>query len=31
MATAKESLELSKEAKSSDYVLLNEKLMKTLK
>ena len=31
MATAKQSLELSKEAKSSDYVLLNEKLMKTLK
>lgn len=30
MATAKESLELSKEAKSSDYVLLNEKLIKSL-
>jgi hypothetical protein len=31
MATAKQSLELSKEANNSDYVLLNEKLMKELK
>ena len=31
MATAKQSLELSKEAGSSDYVLLNQKLMKELK
>lgn len=31
MATSKQSLELSKEAKNSDYVLLNEKLMKELK
>ena len=31
MATSKQSLELSKEAGSSDYVVLNEKLMKELK
>jgi hypothetical protein len=31
MATSQQSLELSKEAGSSDYVVLNEKLMKELK
>ncbi len=31
IATAKQSIELSKEAKSSDYVLLNEKLINSLK
>ncbi len=31
IASAKQSIELSKEAKNSDYVLLNEKLMKSLK
>ncbi len=31
MASARQSLELSKEAQNSDYVILNEKLMKELK
>jgi hypothetical protein len=31
IASAKQSIELSKEAKSSDYVLLNEKLINSLK
>lgn len=31
LASAQQSLELSKEAKNSDYVLLNEKLIKSLK
>ena len=31
LATANKSIELSKEAKNDDYVVLNEKLIKSLK